>query len=75
MGSWLKKYVQNAGTIPKADTLRRDYMPKVFSKHRMEIKEKIRDQPLAIIVDVSPDRISRNVVNTIAVCGSSGQKF
>lgn len=75
MNDWLQKYVPNAGFIPSGYTLRRNYLPKVLEKHRNEIKEKIKDQPLAIMIDSSPDRLGRNVVNTIVVCGISGERF
>jgi len=75
MDAWLKKYVPNAGFIPKAEALRKVYVPKVIEKEKNKIKEKIKDQPLSIVIDSSPDRKARNVVNTIAISGISGEKF
>jgi len=75
MASWLSNYVPNAGWILSSNTLRRDYLPKVMNKHKLEIKNKIQDQPLSIMIDSSPDRLSRNVVNIIVNCGFTGERF
>ena len=75
MTNWLNKYIPNAGFIPSSETLRKIYLPKILDKHKKEVKERIKDQPLSIIIDGSPDRLSRNVVNTIVMCGFSGERF
>ena len=72
---WLKKYVNNGGCIPKADTLRKDYIAKILDKQKQKTKDRIKGQPLAILVDSSPDRQSRNVVNTIVICSLTGEKY
>jgi len=75
MNSWLQKYVPNSGSIPMANTLRQNYLPEVLKKNKNAIKEKIKGQPLSIIIDSSPDKLSRNVVNTIVNGGISGERF
>ena len=75
MEKWLNNYVENAGFIPSGETLRKIYLPKVLEKHKESVKEKIKDQPLTIIIDSSPDCQGRNVVNTIASCGLSAERF
>ena len=75
MSKWLMKYVPNSGFIPSSGTLRRDYLPKILKKKKLEIKDKITGQPISVIIDSSPDRLARNVVNTIFVCGFTGEKF
>jgi len=75
MENWLQKYLPNAGWIPSSDALRKVYVPKVISKHKLEITNKIQNQPLSLIIDGSPDRLSRNVVNSIIHCGYSGDTF
>ena len=75
MNDWLVKYVPNSGCIPTGSILRRDYLPKVISKHKAEIQEKIQNQPLSFIIDSTSDKLSRNVVNIIVHCGFSGERF
>ena len=75
MNDWLMKYIPNSGCIPTGNTLRRDYLPKVLSKHKAEIQGKIQNQSLSIIIDSTPDKLSRNVINTIVHCGFSGERF
>jgi len=41
----------------------------------MELKEKIKNQPLTLMIDSTPDRLSRNVVNIIVNCCLSKGRF
>ena len=75
MTTWLNKYVPNAGSIPCSNTLQKEYLPKVLQRYKEEIIQKIKDKPLSVIIDASPDRLSRQVVNTIVQCELSGEKF
>jgi hypothetical protein len=50
------------GCIPKSDTLRRDYLPKLFEDHINQLKEYFRGRQVSIIIDETTDSKARSVV-------------
>ena len=64
---FFKKYLKEGGAIPKAPTLRQNYLPSVFEKHIAFLKLLFDSTPISIIIDESLDSCARSVVNTIFV--------
>jgi len=69
--SFFKKYLKEGGAIPKAPTLRQNYLPSVFEKHIASLKLLFDSTPISIIMDESLDSCTRSVVNTIFVYRNS----
>jgi len=63
------------GHMPSSHTLCKDYLPKALTQHKKEIMQKIDGQPISIMIDETPDKLSRNVVNTLFHCGFTGETF
>ena len=63
---FFNKHVRNGGAIPKANTLRSEYVGKVYEEHMADIKELIGDRPVAICVDETTDVKQRYVLNILA---------
>lgn len=64
---FFKNYVIGGGGIPKADTLRKFYIPKLVNSEEERLKEIVRDRPLAIIVDETTDVRQRYVFNVLVL--------
>ncbi|CAB5359086.1 unnamed protein product [Rhizophagus irregularis] len=63
--NWLRKNCNEGGFIPKSDTLRRDYLPKLFEDHVNQLKEYFRGRQVSIIIDETTDSKARSVVNIL----------
>ena len=61
----VKQFCPAARTMPGVDSLAGPYLDRVFSLHTEQIKVKIGDQPVTIIVDESPELMGRPCVNTL----------
>jgi hypothetical protein len=61
----VKRFCPAARTMPGVDALAGPYLERVYSLHAEQIKTKIRDQPVTIIVDESPELMGRPCVNTL----------
>ncbi|PKC67723.1 hypothetical protein RhiirA1_458057 [Rhizophagus irregularis] len=59
--NWLRENCNEGGFIPKSDTLRRDYLPKLFEDHVNQlIKEYFRGRQVLIIIDETTDKNVNN---------------
>ncbi|EXX64439.1 hypothetical protein RirG_142700 [Rhizophagus irregularis DAOM 197198w] len=63
--NWLCENCNEGGFIPKSDTLRRDYLPKLFEDHVNQLKEYFRGRQVSIIIDETTDSKARSVVNIL----------
>lgn len=64
---WLKDSLHNGGSIPSADTIRRNYLKPVFEKHITEIKSDFFGKPVTIIADETTDDCARSVINLLLI--------
>ncbi|RHZ57261.1 hypothetical protein Glove_391g13 [Diversispora epigaea] len=62
---WLCENCREGGFIPKSDTLRREYLPKLFENHVDQLKEYFCGKRVSIIVDETTDSRARSVVNIL----------
>ena len=62
---FFKKYLKEGGAIPKAPTIRRIHLPRVFNNHLSLLQNFFKQKPVAIIIDETTDDCSRSVVNTL----------
>ncbi|CAB4382205.1 unnamed protein product [Rhizophagus irregularis] len=60
--NWLRKNCNEGGFIPKSDTLRRDYLPKLFEDHVNQLKEYFRGRQVSIIIDETTDTHILNLI-------------
>lgn len=57
--------MNDGGSIPRADALRRNYLPKLFSAANEELKKLLEGKDIAIICDETTDDRGRYVVNIL----------
>ena len=62
---WLRENCHEGGFIPKSDTLRREYLPKLFEDHINQLKEYFCGKRVSIIIDETTDSRARSVVNIL----------
>ncbi|CAB4391603.1 unnamed protein product [Rhizophagus irregularis] len=60
--NWLRENCNEGGFIPKSDTLRRDYLPKLFEDHVNQLKEYFRGRQVSIIIDETTDTHILNLI-------------
>ena len=65
VADFVKQFCPAARTMPEVDALAGPYLDRVFSLHAEQIKTMVRDQPVTIIVDESPELMGRPCVNTL----------
>src|SRR5207248_2330220 len=63
--NWLRENCNEGGFIPKSDTLRRDYLPKLFEDHVNQLKEYFCGKRVSIIIDETTDSRTRSIVNIL----------
>jgi hypothetical protein len=61
----LHEHCNEGGFIPKSDTLRREYLPKLFENHINQLKEYFYGKQVSIIIDETTDSRTRCVVNIL----------
>jgi hypothetical protein len=61
--NWLHEHCNEGGFIPKSDTLRREYLPKLFENHINQLKEYFCGKRVSINIDETTDSRARSVVN------------
>ncbi|RIA97276.1 hypothetical protein C1645_814158 [Glomus cerebriforme] len=63
--NWLHENCNEGGFISKSDTLRHEYLPKLFEDHIKQLKEYFCDKRVSIIIDETTDCRARSVVNIL----------
>ena len=63
--NWLRENCNERGFILKSDTLRRDYLPKLFADHVNQLKEYFCGKRVSIIINETTDSKIRSVVNIL----------
>ena len=61
MRAFFENEVKNGGAVPKAATLRADWIPKVFQVRQEELKRFLENKMLAFIFDEAEDACQRQV--------------
>lgn len=61
----VKQFCPAARSMPGVDSLAGPYLDRVFHHHTEQIKMKIGDQPVTVIVDESPELLGRPCLNTL----------
>ena len=63
---FLRKHLKYGGSIPRDEsTLRRHHLPKVFEQHITAVRDIIRHQKVAVVVDETTDRRDNSVLNVV----------
>ena len=65
--SFLEMYTNQDGTLPGADTLRREYLPLLLPPHKEALKQLLFDKKVYIVADESTDSYQRSVLVTLAI--------
>lgn len=68
MKPFLEKHCRQGGTLPKADTLRSLYVPRLFDKHMEHVRVLIQGKFVSLIVDETTDCRDKSILNIIAKC-------
>jgi hypothetical protein len=61
----IKSLTHCSGPLPQPAAFRKTYSPAAFSIHLTVLRELVKGRMISLIVDESPDRISRPVVNVL----------
>ena len=69
MKPFIVKHCKQGGTLPKSQTLRQLYVPRLFEEHKQALKNQLVGKPVCIVADETTDIRDHSILNVVAGVG------
>ncbi len=63
---YIKRNWKNGGAIPGSHQCKEFYFPILFQAKNSQLNEELKGKSISILIDETPDALSRQVVNVLA---------